>query len=67
MTDLDQRPLLTARQVAERLHLHRNTVKRVIARGELDVYRLGSRGDIRVSEEQLARYLHGCAALAGRA
>ena len=57
MNDVDQLPLLTARQVAERLHLHVNTVKRIIARGELPVYRLGARGDVRVSEVQLAGYL----------
>jgi excisionase family DNA binding protein len=56
---IDQRPLLTARQVAERLHLHPNTVKRLVAKGELQGYRLGSRGDVRVSEAQLAQYLHG--------
>jgi len=54
---IDQRPLLTARQVAERLHLHVNTVKRMVALGLLPAYRIGTRRDIRVSEEQLAGYL----------
>jgi excisionase family DNA binding protein len=50
-------PLLTARQVAERLHIHVNTVKRLVGKGELGAYRLGSRGDVRVSEDDLAAYL----------
>lgn len=59
MSDLDRLPLLTARQVADRLHLHVNTVKRLVARGELQAFRIGSRGDVRVSETALARYLSG--------
>lgn len=57
MNHVDERPLLTARQVAERLHVHVNTVKRLIAKGELPAYRLGPRRDVRVSEAQLAGYL----------
>jgi excisionase family DNA binding protein len=56
---IDARPLLTARQVAERLHVHPNTVKRLIRSGALEAYRLGKRGDVRVSEAALARYLSG--------
>jgi excisionase family DNA binding protein len=56
---IDARPLLTARQVAERLSVHPNTVKRLIRSGALEAYRLGRRGDVRVSEAQLAKLLGG--------
>jgi excisionase family DNA binding protein len=40
-------PLLTATEVAEMLHLHVNTVKRLGDRGELPFFRVCSRGDRR--------------------
>ena len=40
-------PLLTASEVAEMLHLHVNTVKRLGARGDLPFFRVCSRGDRR--------------------
>jgi len=38
-------PMLTASEVAELLHLHVNTVKRLGDRGELPFYRVCKRGD----------------------
>jgi len=40
-------PMLTASEVAELLHLHVNTVKRLGDRGELPFYRVCKRGDRR--------------------
>lgn len=40
-------PLLTASEVAEMLHLHVNTVKRLGDRGQLPFFRVCSRGDRR--------------------
>ncbi len=40
-------PMLTATEVAEMLHLHVNTVKRLGDRGELPFYRVCKRGDRR--------------------
>jgi excisionase family DNA binding protein len=40
-------PMLTASEVAEMLHLHVNTVKRLSDRGELPFYRVCKRGDRR--------------------
>ena len=39
--------MLTAAEVAEMLHLHVNTVKRLGDRGELKYYRVCKRGDRR--------------------
>ena len=40
-------PLLTASEVAEMLHLHVNTVKRLGDRGEIPFFRVCRRGDRR--------------------
>ena len=40
-------PMLTATEVADMLHLHVNTVKRLGDRGELPFYRVCKRGDRR--------------------
>ena len=40
-------PLLTASEVADMLHLHVNTVKRLGDRGELPFFRVCRRGDRR--------------------
>ena len=40
-------PMLTATEVAQMLHLHVNTVKRLGDRGELPFYRVCKRGDRR--------------------
>jgi len=49
--------LLTAREAAEYLAVHRNTVARMIGRGELPAFRLGTRGDIRIRSADLVSYL----------
>jgi excisionase family DNA binding protein len=50
-------PLLTASEVAEMLHLHVNTVKRLGDRGELPFYRVCKRGDRRFRMEDVMSFL----------
>lgn len=51
-------PLLTTREVAAALHVHPNTVKRLIHRGRLQpAYRISRRGDWRVPQASLDAYL----------
>ena len=50
--------MLTAAEVAEMLHLHVNTVKRLGDRGELPFYRVCKRGDRRFRYEDVLRFLH---------
>jgi len=50
-------PMLTASEVAELLHLHVNTVKRLGDRGELPFYRVCKRGDRRFLLEDVRRFL----------
>ena len=47
----------TATEVAEMLHLHVNTVKRLGDRGELPFYRVCKRGDRRFRLEDVMRFL----------
>ena len=49
--------LLTAAEVAEMLHLHVNTVKRLGDRGELPFYRVCKRGDRRFRLEDVMAFL----------
>ena len=49
----DLGPMLTASEVAEMLHLHVNTVKRLGDRGELPYYRVCKRGDRRFRLEDV--------------
>ena len=49
--------LLTATEVAEMLHLHVNTVKRLGDRGELPFYRVSRRGDRRFRLEDVLGFL----------
>jgi excisionase family DNA binding protein len=49
--------MLTANEVAEILHLHVNTVKRLGDRGELKYYRVCKRGDRRFLLEDVRRFL----------
>ena len=53
----DLGPLLTASEVAEMLHLHVNTVKRLGDRGELPFFRVCSRGDRRFRLEDVMSFL----------
>ena len=50
-------PMLTASEVAEMLHLHVNTVKRLGDRGELPFYRVCKRGDRRFRLEDVMTFL----------
>ena len=50
-------PMLTATEVAEMLHLHVNTVKRLVDRGELPFYRVCKRGDRRFRLEDVMHFL----------
>ena len=49
--------LLTASEVADMLHLHVNTVKRLGDRGELPFYRVCKRGDRRFRLEDVLEFL----------
>jgi len=49
--------LLTAAEVAELLHLHVNTVKRLGDRGELPFFRVCKRGDRRFRLEDVMAFL----------
>jgi excisionase family DNA binding protein len=50
-------PLLTASEVAEMLHIHVNTVKRLGDRGELPFFRVCRRGDRRFRLEDVMTFL----------
>ena len=49
--------LLTATEVAELLHLHVNTVKRLGDRGEIPFYRVCKRGDRRFRYDDVLDFL----------
>lgn len=49
--------MLTASEVAEMLHLHVNTVKRLGDRGEIPFYRVSRRGDRRFRLEDVQAFL----------
>ena len=51
-------PMLTASEVAELLHLHVNTVKRLGDRGELPFYRVCKRRDRRFRLDDVMTFLH---------
>jgi len=53
----DLGPMLTASEVAEMLHLHVNTVKRLGDRGELPFYRVCKRGDRRFRLDDVMAFL----------
>ena len=48
---------LTATEVADMLHLHVNTVKRLGDRGELPFYRVCKRGDRRFRLDDVMKFL----------
>src|SRR3954469_12688043 len=50
-------PMLTATEVAEMLHLHVNTVKRLGDRRELPFYRVCKRGDRRFRLDDVMKFL----------
>ena len=49
--------LLTVRQVSEAIKVSEKTVRRLIKRGDLVAYKVGDRGQLRVEEQELERYL----------
>ncbi len=53
--DID--PMLTASDVARLLNVHVNTVRRWSNQGILKAYRIGSRGDRRFREADIASFL----------
>ena len=53
----DLGPMLTASEVADMLHLHVNTVKRLGDRGDLPFYRVCKRGDRRFRLNDVMRFL----------
>ena len=50
-------PMLTASEVADLLHLHVNTVKRLGDRGELPFFRVCKRGDRRFRYDDVLDFL----------
>ncbi len=54
---MDDKKLMSAAKVAERLCASKRLVYQEILRGKLKCYRLGNRGVVRISEEQLEEYL----------
>jgi excisionase family DNA binding protein len=50
--------VLTTSQVARRLNIHVNTVRRWSKKGILKGYRIGPRGDRRFSEKDIASLLN---------
>ena len=50
-------PMLTANEVADLLHVHVNTVKRLGDRGEIPFYRIGKRGDRRFRLDDVIAFL----------
>ena len=50
-------PMLTTSDVARLLNIHINTVRRWSNQGVLKTYRIGSRGDRRFRQEDIASFL----------
>ena len=51
------KPLLTAREAAQLLYAHINTIRRWSDEGILKSYRIGTRGDRRFSRDDIALFL----------
>lgn len=49
--------MLTASEVAERLHVHINTIRRWSNNGVITAYRIGPRGDRRFREQDIDNFL----------
>ena len=49
--------LLTVQEVAEAMRVSEKTVRRLIKRGDLTAYKVGDRGQLRVKEGELERYI----------
>ena len=57
MSLLDIGQMLTPAQLADRLHVHVNTIRRWTDEGILPCYRIGLRGDRRFTEAQITAFL----------
>lgn len=49
--------LLTIPEVAEAMKVSEKTVRRLIKRGDLPAFKVGDRGQLRVEEQDLERYI----------
>jgi len=49
--------MLTASEVADRLHVHINTVRRWSNQGMIKAYRIGPRGDRRFMEQDITNFV----------
>jgi excisionase family DNA binding protein len=49
--------LLTVQEVAETMRVSEKTVRRIIKCGDLSAYKLGDRGQLRIKERDLERYV----------
>ena len=49
--------LLSIREVADAMKVSQRTVRRLVKRGDLAAYKVGERGQIRVKECDLERYV----------
>jgi putative molybdopterin biosynthesis protein len=49
--------LLTVLEVAETMRVSDRTVRRLIKRGDLTAYKVGDRGQLRVEEREVERYI----------
>ena len=49
--------LLTVQEVAETIKVSEKTVRRLIKRGDLAAYKVGDRGQLRVKDGDLERYV----------
>jgi excisionase family DNA binding protein len=57
MTTMTDARHLTIREIAEREHIHPDTVKRAINNGHLRAHRVGTRGDWRIAVEDYEAWL----------
>ena len=65
---MNQGPMLTVDQAAERLNVSVKTVRNLLTSGKLTHFRIGAgRGVIRISEEALREHLADCEVRAGEA
>lgn len=49
--------LLSVQEIAETMKVSEKTVRRLIKRGSIAAYRVGERGQLRVKEGEIERYL----------
>ncbi len=49
--------LLTLQEIAAILNVHENTVRRLVANGQLQAIKISSRGDLRFRQTDLDAYL----------